>query len=104
MSILHDRTKSTHKNTFNKINFPKIDYVIVNLYPFSKFIKQNNKDIIEMIDIGGPTLLRAGAKNFESVTTICSVSDYVSLKKNIEKNVAGTDLSFRKKWHKRYLS
>ena len=39
------------KRTFNKLKFPIIDYVIVNLYPFSKYINSKSKDIIEMIDI-----------------------------------------------------
>ena len=50
-----------------------------------------------MIDVGGPTLLRAAAKNFESVTPISSPSDYALLKNNIERNSGKTDLSFRKK-------
>ena len=52
---------------------------------------------IEMIDIGGPTLLRAAAKNFESVTTISSPKDYISLINNIKKNSGTTDYNFRKK-------
>ena len=54
-----------------------------------------------MIDIGGPTLLRAAAKNFENITTISSTNDYLHLKKNIEKNSGITDLSFRKKMAKK---
>jgi phosphoribosylaminoimidazolecarboxamide formyltransferase/IMP cyclohydrolase len=97
ISILHNRNKKDHKKTFKNTNFPKIDYVIVNLYPFTKFIKKQHKDQIEMIDIGGPTLLRASAKNYENVTTISSPNDYKFLKKNIEKNSGKTDLNFRKK-------
>ena len=101
ISILHNRNNNNHKKIFNKTNFPKIDYVIVNLYPFAKFVNKNHKDIIEMIDIGGPTLLRASAKNYDSVTTISSPNDYKLLKNNIEKNYGNTDLNFRKKMAKK---
>lgn len=56
-----------------------IDLVVVNLYPFAKTIENKNaslQDAIEQIDIGGPTLLRAAAKNFESVTTVVDPNDY----------------------------
>ena len=49
ISILHNRNNDNHKNTFYKINFPKIDYVIVNLYPFSKYAHKKDKDTIEKI-------------------------------------------------------
>ena len=97
ISLLHNRNNHEHKKTFKITNFPKIDFVIVNLYPFSEYIKSKNYNAIEMIDIGGPTLLRAAAKNFESVTPISSPSDYTLLKDNIEKNSGITDLNFRKK-------
>ncbi len=97
ISILHKRNDNKQKQTFNKLKFPKIDYVIVNLYPFSKYINSKNKDTIEMIDIGGPALLRASAKNYDSMTTISSPKDYKSLEKNIRNNSGGTDLNFRKK-------
>ena len=73
-SILFDRDKDQHIKTFNKTNFPKIDYVIVNLYPFKKFLDQKKTEnkILEMIDIGGVSLIRAASKNFQNVTTICS--------------------------------
>ncbi len=96
ISILHNRNNDSHKKTFDKIKFPKIDYVIVNLYPFSKFTNKRDEDAIEMIDIGGPTLLRASAKNYESVTTIIHPGDYKLLKNNIDKNSGNTDLNFRK--------
>ena len=97
ISILHKRKDNRQKQTFNKLKFPKIDFVIVNLYPFSKYVDSKNKDTIEMIDIGGPTLLRASAKNYDSITTISSPKDYKSLEINIRNNSGGTDLNFRKK-------
>ena len=50
-----------------------------------------------MIDVGGPSLLRAASKNYHSVTTICSPSDYKQLAVNLSKNINTTDLVFRKK-------
>ncbi len=97
ISILHNRENHDHKKTFKNINFPKIDFVIVSLYPFSKYKKNKSYNAIEMIDIGGPTLLRAAAKNFESVTAISSPSDYTLLAHSIERNSGTTNLSFRKK-------
>ena len=97
ISILHKRHSNNHKRVFNKSKFPKIDYVVINFYPFSKFVDKDPKETIEMIDIGGPSLLRAAAKNFENITTINSPSDYSLLKNNIKKNYGITDLNFRKK-------
>ncbi len=101
ISILHNRKNIDHVKIFNKTKFPKIDYVIVNLYPFNKFSDKKNKHAIEMIDIGGSTLLRASAKNYEHITTISSPNDYKLLKNNIEKNYGVTDLDFRKKMAKK---
>ncbi len=97
ISILHKRNDNKQKQTFKKLKFPKIDFVIVNLYPFSKYINTKDRDTIEMIDIGGPTLLRASAKNYDSITTISSPKDYKLLEINIKNNSGGTDLNFRKK-------
>ena len=98
-SLLHDRSKKSHLTTFKKLDFPIIDFVIVNLYPFEKIIRFSNdqKKCIEMIDIGGPTMLRSAAKNFKTLTTISSISDYKIFIKNIEKNKGETSLDFRTK-------
>ena len=61
-SILYKRDRKSQTQEFNKLNFPTINYVIVNLYPFSK----NKMNPTEMIDVGGVSLLRADAKNFFS--------------------------------------
>lgn len=98
-SILHDRGNKEHVTTFNKLKFPDINFVFVNLYPFDKVIKSNNNfnNCIEMLDIGGPTLLRAAGKNFYSITAICNTSDYKKFAENIKKNNGNTSLNFRKK-------
>ena len=69
-SLLFDRNNKKHINKFNNLHFPIIDFVIINLYPFE------NKLNIEMIDIGGPALLRSAAKNYQSVTAICNENQY----------------------------
>ena len=98
-SILYIRNKKQHLNEFKKLNMPEIDIIIVNLYPFEKISKLNNEnDSIEMIDIGGPSLLRAGSKNYRYVTVISDTQDYKKLILNIQKNNnEGTDIKFRKK-------
>ena len=82
--ILHDR-KIKHKSEMSKQNFPAIDLIIVNFYPFQKIVtNKKTKQIIENIDIGGPTMVRAAAKNFENVTIITNKNDYAPLVKELE--------------------
>ena len=97
-SILHDRKNKYHINSFKKLNFPIIDFVIVNLYPFEKIIQITNNvsKCINMIDVGGPSLLRSAAKNYKSITTINSITDYGIFIKNISSNNGKTTLSFRR--------
>ncbi len=69
--FLRFRALCTPEKVFKKLNFPKIDFVIVNFYPFSKISnKEDSSKKIEMIDIGGPAIIRSASKTFESVTTI----------------------------------
>ena len=97
-SILYNRDDKTHKKQFQLLNMPEIDIVVVNLYPFKKYLKKNNDDkIIEMIDIGGPSLLRAAGKNFKHITPIIDIIDYKKLVRNLCKNNGKTDIMFRKK-------
>ena len=97
-SLLYIRDDKIHKKQFQLLNMPEIDIVVVNLYPFKKFLKKNNNDqIIEMIDIGGPSLLRAAGKNFKYITPIIDIIDYKKLVTNLYKNNGSTDIIFRKK-------
>ena len=78
--ILFKRNNKKHQKQIKKIDIKKIDLVIVNFYPFEEAVKTgNDKKIIENIDIGGPTLVRAAAKNYEDVTVITDISQYLSL-------------------------
>ena len=97
--ILNKRKNKSHKKDLKKNNFENIDLVIVNFYPFENVLKQTNKHdkIIENIDIGGPTMVRAAAKNYNDVTVITSVEQYSELINELENNKGSTTLSFRKK-------
>ena len=96
-SLLYIRDDKIHKKQFQLLNMPEIDIVVVNLYPFKKYLKKNNDQIIEMIDIGGPSLLRAAGKNFKYITPIIDILDYKKLVTNLIKNKGTTDIFFRKK-------
>ena len=82
-----------------KNNFENIDLVIVNFYPFEKILNKtsNHKKIIENIDIGGPTMVRAAAKNYNDVTVITSISQYEDLIKELVKFKGSTSQNFRQK-------
>ena len=94
--ILGVRNNPSHKNDLKKLNIPEIDLVIVDLYPFEEKIKKNSRNLIEYIDIGGPTLIRAAAKNFNDVIVISSIKDYSSLTKELKINKGSTSIKFRK--------
>ena len=97
-SLLYKRENEFHKKQFLSLKIPEIDIVIVNLYPFHKYLNnKGNNNIVDMIDIGGPGLLRASAKNFKYITPIIEKKDYKKLISNLKKNDGKTDLSFRKK-------
>ena len=95
--ILHDRQNKKHKSEMIKQDFPAIDLIVVNFYPFQKVITNttNPKQIIENIDIGGPTMVRAAAKNFKNVTIVTNKSDYSSLISELENFSGKTTLKFR---------
>ena len=86
--ILANRSVPKHLKELKKNKINLIDLVIVNLYPFKKTVasKSSFKKCIENIDIGGPTLIRAAAKNFEFVTTITDPNDYQKFIDEMKKN------------------
>ena len=95
--ILHDRSNKKHAKEMNQQKFPSLDLIIVNFYPFQKIVtnSKSNKEIIENIDIGGPTMVRSAAKNFKNVLIITNKDDYSDLINEIEKNNGNTTLNFR---------
>ena len=78
--------------------FEPIDLVIVNFYPFETTIKKtsNKEKVIENIDIGGPSMVRAAAKNFKDVTIVTDNNDYPELIKELKKFKGKTSLNFRR--------
>ena len=94
--ILNIRSNATHRSELKKKNIPEIDLVIVDLYPFEEQLKEKSKNLIEYIDIGGPTLIRAAAKNFNDVAVISNNDDYSNLVKELKTNKGATSIKFRK--------
>ncbi len=89
MSILARRNKDDHIKTLEKHNLPGIDLVVVNLYPFIESISMKDIskiEVLEQIDIGGVSLLRAAAKNPEHVIAVTSPDDYDSIVKTLSEN------------------
>lgn len=96
--LLAVRSNEEHMKTVQEHGIGLIDMVIVNLYPFFENV---NKDIslaekVEFIDIGGPSMLRSAAKNFDSVAVITDVEDYVKVQQEMSEN-GNTTLETRKK-------
>ncbi len=97
--ILSKKNNKNHKKELKKNNYEQIDLVIVNFYPFEKILKstKNKSKLIENIDIGGPTLVRAAAKNYKYTTVLTSPHQYKEFILNLKKNKGNTSLEFRKK-------
>ena len=113
-SILGGRVKTLHPKVFGGIlgrrenegdqeqmaryEIPAIDLVIVDLYPFEETVKSgaSEADIIEKIDIGGISLIRAGAKNFKDVIIVPSKAEYAPLLDLLRKKGGESDIEDRK--------
>ena len=118
-SILGGRVKTLHPKIFGGIlarrdnegdqqqmaeyDIPSIDLVIVDLYPFEQTVASgaSDADIIEKIDIGGISLIRAGAKNFKDVVIVPSKAEYGMLLDVLKAKGAQTDLEDRKQFAER---
>ena len=100
--ILNKRGKKSHLKDLKKNNFENIDLVIINFYPFEATIKKtkNHKKIIENIDVGGPTMVRSAAKNYNDVAVITSSDQYDELIQELNKYKGCTSLNFREKLSK----
>ena len=97
--ILNKRGNKSHNQDLMRNNYENIDLVIVNFYPFEETLNNtsNHKKIIENIDIGGPTMVRAAAKNYDDVTVITSISQYEELISELSKFRGSTSKIFREK-------
>ncbi len=76
MPLLARLKNPQDEKELKKRNLESFDLVICNLYPFDQMVNGNESEQIELIDVGGPSLLRASAKNFEKITVICDPKDY----------------------------
>lgn len=96
--ILNRRGNQDDRREIKEHNIPDIDLVIVDLYPFESTMASNadESEIIEKIDIGGISLIRAAAKNFNDVLIIPSVDQYPFLSKILEENSGTSSLNERK--------
>ena len=115
-SILGGRVKTLHPNVFggilarrelksdkeqlNQYNIPEFDLVIVDLYPFEKTVRSSatEEDIIEKIDIGGISLIRAAAKNYKDVLIVSEMNQYFDVLNILENGNGTTQLETRKKF------
>jgi len=95
--ILFDREKD--KAEAEALGIEPIDMVVCNLYPFEKYLIQNADPdtLIENIDVGGPTMIRSGAKNFKFVTVICNPNEYKVVIDELKLNDGGISYKTRKR-------
>ena len=97
--ILNKRNNKIHIKDLKNNNFENIDLVIVNFYPFENTLNnsKNHEKIIENIDVGGPTMVRSAAKNYQDVTVVTSSDQYNELIDELNRNKGSTSLQFREK-------
>lgn len=87
--ILAMRSKPEHMKQLEDLGIGTIDFVVVNLYPFKQTILKDNvtrEDAVENIDIGGPTMLRSAAKNYQDVSVITDPNDYEKVLNELKEN------------------
>ncbi|SMF07558.1 IMP cyclohydrolase [Desulfovibrio gilichinskyi] len=96
--VLADKDNPEHMSTLDEHGIKTIDMVCVNLYNFAKAVSegQNLRDAVEQIDIGGPTMLRAAAKNFHSVLVVPSPVHYPRILDEMKQNGGKISLTLRK--------
>ncbi len=96
--ILGKRDDATHVGEMKQYNIPEIDLVVVDLYPFEETVASTNEEkaIIEKIDIGGPSMIRGAAKNFRDVVVIAAKKDYAALELILKEQKGETSLEQRK--------
>ncbi len=97
--ILARRAKDSDLDELDKLNIKTIDLIVCNLYPFAETLNKKDvelKEILENIDIGGPTMIRAAAKNFPDVLVVVDPKDYKKIAEKIEGN-ENIDKSLKKK-------
>ena len=96
--LLQVRSDKKHVEQGDENDIPPIDLLVVNLYPFEETIAKEGvtlAEAIEKIDIGGPALLRAAAKNYKDVTVVVDPADYSAVAKELEESECATSLKTR---------
>lgn len=96
--ILGKRSDETHMAEMKQYNIPEMDLVIVDLYPFEETVRTTNDEtlIIEKIDIGGPSMIRAAAKNHKDVVVVAAKKDYAQLVEILKSQDGHTTLEQRR--------
>jgi len=97
--ILHRRENASHRTAVAEHGIEPIDMVVVNLYAFEKTTAKPNvhfEELIENIDIGGPSMIRSAAKNFQDVAVVTSPADYDAIAEELSKS--GGEISSATKW------
>jgi phosphoribosylaminoimidazolecarboxamide formyltransferase/IMP cyclohydrolase len=96
--VLADKDNSEHLATLDAKRIAPFDLICVNLYNFAQAVSQTMdlRSAVEQIDIGGPTLLRAGAKNFHSMTVLPDIGDYPGFIEELQTNGMKVSLGFRR--------
>ena len=98
MGILSEKYNTDHKKDIERTSSIEFDMVVVNLYPFGNVIKKEGitpEEARSNIDIGGPCMLRASAKNFHRVASVCDPSKYEVIIKEMEQNSGQLSLETR---------
>src|SRR6185295_969944 len=97
-AILHDRNNADHVADVERLDIPRVDLVVVNLYPFEATVAKEGvtlAEAIEQIDVGGPSMLRAAAKNHRHVVVLCDPSMYGEFLQEFANDTISDDFRFR---------
>lgn len=98
LGLLSERYNADHQEDLRRLDGVAFDMTVVNLYPFERVVGSGTADLEDArgnIDIGGPAMLRASAKNFLRVLAVCDTADYPSVVDHLERNGGATRLAFR---------
>src|SRR3954454_3174154 len=98
--LLYKRGNALHEQQAKEQGFQPIDLVVVNLYPFENTIAQEGvtlEQAIEQIDIGGPSMIRSAAKNYEAVTVVVDPADYETVLESMRDHDGETSLKLRER-------
>ncbi|MCX8011084.1 MAG: bifunctional phosphoribosylaminoimidazolecarboxamide formyltransferase/IMP cyclohydrolase, partial [Ignavibacteria bacterium] len=100
-AILADKNSEKHLKELESLGIQPFDLVVINFYPFESAVQNPNAtedELVEKIDIGGPTMVRSSAKNFGSVCVLCDKSQYQDFLLELKENVGSISFSSRRKF------